>query len=201
VPTLDRAALAQRIAAGEWVVDLRNRTAYAADHIAGTISIGLCPQFATYLGWVFPYGQALTLIGESEGQVADAQRDLVRIGIERPTAAAIGGLDALAYPGHRRSFPTVGFGALADMPPGDVLVDVRRPDERAGSEIPGSLHVPLHQLLTSMSDVPHTRLWVHCASGFRASIAASVLARAGRDVVLVDDMYSVAVELGLAVAA
>ena len=28
---------------------------------------------------------------------------------------------------------------------------------------------------------------VHCASGFRASVAASLIARAGRDVVLIDD--------------
>jgi rhodanese-related sulfurtransferase len=49
-----------------------------------------------------------------------------------------------------------------------------------------------------MPEVPDARLWVHCASGFRASIAASLLDRAGRDVVLIDDSYSTAIELGLA---
>lgn len=42
--------LAKRIDAGEWVVDLRSRTAYAADHLAGTISIELGDQFAAYVG-------------------------------------------------------------------------------------------------------------------------------------------------------
>jgi hydroxyacylglutathione hydrolase len=49
-----------------------------------------------------------------------------------------------------------------------------------------------------MSDVPAARLWVHCASGFRAAIAASVLDRAGSDVILVDDSFATAVDLGLA---
>jgi hydroxyacylglutathione hydrolase len=48
-----------------------------------------------------------------------------------------------------------------------------------------------------MNELPHGRLWVHCASGFRASIAASLLDRAGRDVVYIDDDVSHAAELGL----
>jgi rhodanese-related sulfurtransferase len=58
--------------------------------------------------------------------------------------------------------------------------------------------VPLHQLLARLADLPPGRLWVHCASGFRASIAASLLDRAGHDVILIDDDYRHAVELGLA---
>ena len=62
---VDADTLAKRIAAGEWVVDLRDRTAYVADHLAGSVGIALGQQFATYLGWVIPWGTPLTLIGES----------------------------------------------------------------------------------------------------------------------------------------
>lgn len=79
------------------------------------------------------------------------------------------------------------------------MLDVRRDDERAGGEIPGSVHVPLHRLLSALDAPPGGRLWVHCVSGFRASIAASLLDRAGRDVVLIDDPYPNAIGAGLAV--
>jgi len=89
------------------------------------------------------------------------------------------------------------FTAVKDLNTNDIILDVRRDDERADGFIPGSAHFPLHSLLTRMNVLPDGRLWVHCASGFRASIAASLLDRAGREVVYIDDEYSHAVELGL----
>ena len=196
---VDAAGLAKRIAAGEWVVDLRDRVLYAADHLAGSIGVALGTQFATYLGWLMPWDSPVTLIGGTPAQVAAAQRQLVRIGIDRPAGAATGDLDTLTAASlDRRHYPRVTFAALRDAGPGDVVLDVRRDDERATGHIPGSDHVPLHQLLGRLADLPDGRLWVHCASGFRASIAASLLDRAGRDVILIDDHYTHAVELGLA---
>jgi rhodanese-related sulfurtransferase len=59
------------------------------------------------------------------------------------------------------------------------------------------LHIPLHDLLHRLDEVPATRLWVHCAAGYRASIAAGLLDRAGHDVVCVDDHYAHAEDFGL----
>ena len=196
--------LRRRISAGEWVVDLRDRTAYAADHLAGTVGIALGQQFATYLGWLIPWGTPLTLIGDSVEQVADAQRQLVRIGIDRPDGAAVGTPAELADGQGRRGYRRAGFAdlatarATAGTGPGPVVLDVRRDDERAAGAIPGSAHLPLHSLLDRLDELPAGRLWVHCASGFRASIAASLLDRAGRDVVYLDDDYATAVRIGLA---
>ena len=72
------------------MVDLRDKVAFAAEHVAGTIGIELGEQFSTYVGWLIPWGTPLTLIGESAEQVSDAQRQLVRIGIDRPAGAAVG---------------------------------------------------------------------------------------------------------------
>jgi hydroxyacylglutathione hydrolase len=193
--------LRTRIKAGEWVVDLRDRTAYAAEHVGGTIGIALGQQFSTYLGWLIPWGTPLTLIGETADQVAAAQRQLVRIGIDRPAGSALGGPAELAGPDELRGYPTATFAALArarDQDEATVVLDVRRDDERASGFIPGSAHIPLHSLLQRLDEVPAGPPWVHCASGFRASIAASLLDRAGQDVVLVDDDYDTAVESGLA---
>lgn len=190
--------LRKRIAAGEWVVDLRDRTAYAGDHVAGTVGIPLDQQTATYVGWLMPWGTPLTLIGASAAEVAQAQRQLVRIGIDRPAGAATGAPSDLAGRDGTRGYPSVRFRDLADRPAGDVVLDVRRDDERTAGAIPGSVHVPIHQLLDRIDELPDARLWVHCASGFRSAIAASLLDRAGRAVVLVDDEYANAVSAGLA---
>ncbi|QKG27129.1 MBL fold metallo-hydrolase [Actinomadura verrucosospora] len=186
----DAAELRRRIAAGEWVVDLRTRTAFAAGHAAGTLNFGLDGAFATYLGWLIPWGTPVTLLGETAQDVAAAQRELVRIGIDRPAAAATGGPGDWSA-GAPRTLPTGTFPDLASVRhhrPVTVL-DVRRDQEWAGSHIDGAAHIPLHDLLQRLDEVPAGEVWVHCQSGYRASIAASILAAAGRHVVLIDDEY------------
>lgn len=198
---VDPAELRKRVANGEWVVDLRSRRLFAASHVAGSVGIALGPHFATYLGWLFPWGTPLTLIADTPEQIADAQRQLVRIGIDRPAGASTDPVERLAGPTRPRSYPVASFADLAaerDHGHQHAILDVRRDDERAQGAIPGSAHIPLHALLDRLGELPSGQLWVHCAAGYRASIAASLLDRAGRDVVLLDDEYSTAVELGLA---
>jgi hydroxyacylglutathione hydrolase len=184
------AELAQRLAGGEWIVDLRDRRAYAADHLAGTISIALGSPFATYVGWLVPWGAPLTLIGNTAEQIREAQRHLARIGIDE-LSAATGALGDVAPEQPRHSYRRVDFATTAaEMGPGDVLLDVRRDDEYRHGHLDGAWHVPLQDLLTRHGELPDARLWVHCASGYRAGIAASVLDRAGRQVVHIDDDYA-----------
>ncbi|GAC1326633.1 MAG: hypothetical protein NVSMB13_11920 [Mycobacteriales bacterium] len=64
----------------------------------------------------------------------------------------------------------------------------------------GSTHIPLPALLERINEVPAGTLWVHCAAGFRASMAASLLDRAGRDMVLVDDEWENVARAGLRIA-
>ena len=201
VDEVDPEELRKRIADGEWVVDLHARTAFAAEHIAGSIGVELGNNFSTYLGWLIPWGTPITLIGDDADVVGEAQRQLSRIGIDRPAGAATGKAGDLANPEDLRRYPTATFADVAARTgdaAGEPVVDVRRDDERARGGIPSAVHVPLADLLTRMGELPPGRLWVHCAAGFRASIAASLLDRAGRDVVFVDDEYAQAIELGLA---
>ena len=200
VRDMDPVELAARIHTGEWVVDLRDRVAYAGHHLAGTVSIAMGTQFSTYAGWVIPWGAPITLIAAGAGDIAEAQRQLVRIGIDHLAGQAVGELGALAADTPTRSYERVTFADVAGAPGAQVL-DVRRDDEVRASRIAGSVHVPLHALVERMNDVPRGKVWVHCASGFRASIAASILDRAGHVVVHVDDDYSNAAAAGLDVIA
>ena len=198
---VDPAELRRRIEAGEWVVDLRERTAFAAGHLTDSMNVELGTNFVTYLGWLYRYGEPLTLIGESEEQVAEARRELVRIGVDELAGAAIGDIESLADGQPLRSYPVSDFAGLAEaLEHGPVQVlDARRNDERANGFVRGSQHVPLHELADRLDEVPQGEVWVYCGSGYRASIAASVLDRPGRSVVLVNDSYESAGKAGLEV--
>ena len=189
----DPAEIRRRIEAGERVVDLRSRTAFAAGHVPGSLNFGLDGSFATYLGWLIEWGSPLTLLSETAGEVAQAQRELVRIGIDRPAAAATGKPgDWVAGTGQEvASFARATFADLAHVRRhrAVTVLDVRRADESGVSAIEGAVHIPLHDLPARIGEVPAGEVWVHCASGYRASIAASLLAAAGRQVVAVDDAF------------
>ncbi|WP_030991685.1 MBL fold metallo-hydrolase [Streptomyces sp. NRRL WC-3744] len=197
----DAEEIAARLAAGEWVVDLRSRVAFAAGHVAGSFNFEADGKIATYLAWMIPWGKPVTLLAESPEQLADAQRELVRVGIDRPVAAATGTPDRWVPEGERpASFPRSTFAGLAERgTDGVVVLDVRRASERAAGHIEGSVHIPVHQLHQRIGDVPAGTVWVHCAGGMRAGIAASLLDAAGRDVVAVDDGFGAAAGAGLTV--
>ncbi|MFF8321043.1 rhodanese-like domain-containing protein [Streptomyces bobili] len=197
----DAEEIASRLAAGEWVVDLRSRTAFAEGHVAGSYNFEGEGKLATYLAWLIPWGKPVTLLAQTPERISAAQRELVRVGIDRPAAAATGDPAAWARGSEQlASFPRARFADLADVRErGDVVVlDVRRGSERAGGYLDGSVHIPIHELHSRIGEVPDGDVWVHCAGGMRAAIAASLLDAAGRAVVAVDDGFDAAIDAGLA---
>ncbi|MEU3249766.1 MBL fold metallo-hydrolase [Streptomyces sp. NPDC006997] len=201
----DAGEIASRLAAGEWVVDLRSRVAFAEGHVAGSFNFEGEGKLATYLAWLIPWGKPVTLLADTPEQIADAQRELARVGIDRPAAAATGDPTGWAREGEQlASFPRARFADLAQARErGDevVVLDVRRDSERAGGYIEGSVHIPIHELHGRIGEVPEgTTVWVHCAGGMRAAIAASLLDAVGREVVAVDDGFDAATDAGLSLA-
>ncbi|MEV3948491.1 MBL fold metallo-hydrolase [Streptomyces halstedii] len=196
----DPAEIADRLAAGEWVVDLRNRAAFSQGHVAGTLNFEAEGKLATYLAWLIPWGKPVSLLADSPEQLAAAQRELVRVGIDRPASAATGDLASWVRAGDTlRSFPRADFAALAERAGEVVVLDVRRDSERAQGYVRGSVHIPVHALRGRLDEVPAGTVWVHCAGGMRAAIAASLLDAAGREVVAVDDGFESARAAGLTV--
>jgi hydroxyacylglutathione hydrolase len=205
----DAAALRRRIEAGEWVVDLRDRVAFAAGFVLGSVSFPLDSSFATYLGWVIPWGAPVTLLGETPEQVGQAQRELVRIGIDRPAAAATGQPRDWAGGQPLASLRLAKFGDLAaataaaavgsaNHGSGELVVlDVRRPLEWADSHIEGAVHVPFHELPRRLGEVPPGEVWAHCHSGYRAMVASSILMARGRSTISIDDDFANAEAAGL----
>ena len=181
--------LLKTIASDAWVVDLRDKEQWAKGHLAGTVNFGVSGSFATYLGWLFPYEKELVLISDQAEQIALAQRELVRIGIDRPKASFLGDVKTI---GGIVPTPLVQFKDVpAILSDSSIRVlDVRRNSERETSHIANSSHIPLHELAQRMSELSTNKtLWVHCAGAYRASIAASIIQNAGLSVVLINEPY------------
>jgi hydroxyacylglutathione hydrolase len=201
-PQSDARELIDRAQAGEWVVDLRERGEFAARHLVGTLAFELSDPLATYLGWLLPWGSPLSLIGATSSDLATARRALARIGIDKIAACGIaaenGGGDPWAdVP--TAAYPLVGFSDLRGCigAPDEVVVDVRLRREWGEGHLAEARHIPLHELPDRLDEVPPGRVWVHCAAGYRAAVAGSVLARAGRTVMVVSDQIGNAIACGL----
>jgi glyoxylase-like metal-dependent hydrolase (beta-lactamase superfamily II)/rhodanese-related sulfurtransferase len=195
LPRLSTEELLKRIAGDSWVVDLRDKDSWAKAHLAGTINFGISGSFATYLGWLFPYEKELVLISDKANDISLAQRELVRIGIDRPSASFVGAVDNFD---EVVDTEVVQFKDIPEVLTNSeiVVLDVRRNSERQASHIQGSKHIPLHELEGRLGELSTEKIyWVHCAGAYRASIATSIMQNAGLKVVLINEPYDKALEV------
>lgn len=170
-------------AAGAQVVDVRTPDSFARGHLRGSINIGLDGQFATWAGTVLDANRPILLIAPPDRETEAALR-LGRIGFDRMQGYLAGGMEALAdrpqriARTERRSVEEIAQDLAAERSP--LIVDVRSPREYATKHIAGSTNLPLSRLRDSLEAIPQGRhFYVHCAGGYRSSIAASLLVRAG----------------------
>ena len=180
--TLDQVLEHQR--AGAQVLDTREPGEFAAAHLAGSQNIGLGGQYATWAGSILDPQRPIVIIAEAGREQESAMR-LGRIGFDR-VAGYLADVHSLeGRPDLRASTERLSPAVAADRlhstaPP--QIVDVRAPGEYASKHIDGALNVPLSRLAHRLEELPRDRpLLVHCAGGYRSSIAASLLEQAGFD--------------------
>lgn len=185
-PALPPEAFAARIAGGAWVIDARAGHDFAEGHISGSLNVPLEDSFASYVGWLVPFGTPVVLVlPEPEAEaLPQAATRLFRIGYELIDGRLEGGVGAWAASGRPLgSYPTASLEEYADAASLGVQIalDVRQNREWSAGHIPGSVHLFVGDLARRMHELPREAdVVVACATGFRASIAASVLARDGR---------------------
>ena len=184
--------LVGKVDAGASIVDARDRLAFAAAHLPGSINVELDDDFATYVGWVVPFGAPLVLVLPEPFDAAaqEAITQLIRVGYERVEGYLAGGIEAWRAEGrHLDDYAAGDLDELERRSTGDGRVrvlDVRQPREWDAGRIPGSLQVFIGDLPRRLGQIPRDReVWTICASGRRASVAASLLDRAGIRVGLV----------------
>ena len=192
IPAVGSEELAARARAGAVIVDGRDRDEFAAAHIPGSLNIELNAGFASYVGWVLPFDQPLLLVlpDPVEPSFQNAVTQLVRIGWRRVEGWLAGGIDAWrAGGGELRSYPCGGVQELCDAflaGTAPRVLDVRQQLEWQWGGIPESRQVFLADLADRLGQLPRDDVhWVVCSNGHRASIAASLLDRAGIPVRLV----------------
>jgi rhodanese-related sulfurtransferase len=172
---------------GAQALDVREPADFAGAHLAGSINIPLGGQYASWAGTVLSHDRPIVIVAEP-GREEEAAVRLGRIGYDQVTGFLRGGMQTLD--GHpslvertdRITAATLAEQLASDQPP--LVLDVRSAREWQTKRIEGSLNVPLNRLLERLVEVPREgRIVVHCASGYRSSIGASLLARDHRHVV------------------
>ncbi len=165
------------------ILDIRDAAEYAKGHLVGSLNIGLGGQYATWAGTVLNREQPIVIIAEP-GREQEAALRLGRIGFDHVKGYLQGGMAALAARPdlvtltERVSAPMMAEELASAHPP--VLLDIRTPREWAAKHIEGSVNIPLNHLQERIAEIPRDRhIAVHCAGGYRSSIAASILFREG----------------------
>lgn len=168
---------------GAQLLDVRDPAEYATGHLAGSLNVGLGGQYATWAGTLLDRSRPIILIAEP-GRELEAALRLGRIGFDHVKGYLRGGMAALAdrqdlvWPTERTGVLIAAEDLASNDPP--FVLDVRNPGEWNDKRIDGSVNVPLNRLQERIAEIPRDRkVAVHCAGGYRSSIAASILHQYG----------------------
>jgi hydroxyacylglutathione hydrolase len=180
------AAFHALVEAGYVVIDLRDQLGFGAGHIPGSFGIGGTTSLSTWASWVVPYDKPILLVGQGETQIDEAIRALVRVGLDDVRGFLQGGIDAWIRAGHPLAqTPQITPAALARrlMSSRDALqvVDVRTDSEWTAGHIAGARNLMAGFLADRVDELRELdgTIALVCASGYRSTVSASVLERAG----------------------
>ena len=174
---------------GALVIDARSPTAHALAHIPGSVSIPVGSSFGTWLGWVVDHDRPTVLVLDHPDDADDLARQALRIGHETIVGLLHGGFETWV----RSGLPLESTGRLtvdelaesmASEDPEPFVLDVRQASEYERAHVPGSWHIGAGALPDRLEELPRDRrIAVICASGYRSSVAASLLRSAGFETV------------------
>jgi hydroxyacylglutathione hydrolase len=183
---LSEKRLPKLMEAGALVIDARSAAEFAGAHVPGMINIPLDRSFTTWAGWLIPYDRDFYLLLDDRCThcLDEAVKDLAMIGLDR--VAGYFGAEVLeTWAAERREQETVRqitSPELAQrMNAGSVaVIDVRGAAEWEAGHLPGVLNIPVGYLTERLREIPRDRpVVVHCRTGARSAIAASLLEAVG----------------------
>ena len=160
------------------VLDVRPNVEYGKGHIPNSINIGLGGQFASWAGTLIPIGTPVAIAAETEAQVDEAFTRLARVGHE----SVVGFILLKDFKGEQKVINQVGVQELNEAIKTEdaQFVDVRRTNEYRNGHVPKAVNIPLHTLSKEWQRLnPEKKTYVICQSGYRSSIATSILENAG----------------------
>lgn len=180
-PRLDAAALDAALEAGEFIIDLRSNDEYIRAGLPGAVNIAADDDsFLTYVGWFVDYDKPIYLIVPSADAAPGLIAALRTIGVDNIS----GYFSPDAIRGETVALPGITAHELAQRLPknGLLLLDVRGRSEYHEQHVAGACNIPLGYLSDRLDQIPRDRtVVVQCMSGFRSTIAASLLRSYGFD--------------------
>lgn len=182
--TLSLAEVLKYQAEGAQIVDVRCPADFEGAHLKGSINIGLTGKYATWCGTLLDSERPIVIISD-EGDEEESIIRLGRIGFDNVVGYLVHGMHSLnRHPELIGSTERVTAVALSERMGRDnapLILDVRNEREWANGHLPNSKNVPLNHLADRIAEIPANQpLVVHCESGYRSSIACSILNRLGR---------------------
>ena len=180
------AELAATLARGATVVDTRQAAEFKRGGVPGTINIPANRAFTTWAGSLLPYDEPFFLLTDASGTglIDQLSRDLSGIGLDG-LAGYFGPEAQETWRNKNGGLQVIPDVTLSDVKDGlqtqqVVLLDVRGEDEWRSGHVPGSINVPVGKLDQQARGLSSgRRIIVHCQTGGRAAIAASVLKARG----------------------
>lgn len=167
------------------ILDTRHPDQFMQGFVPSSINIGLNGRFAEWAGTLLPFTQPIVLVTEKGAEKESIIR-LTRVGFEKIEGYLSGGFESWQNAGENIDLIIdVEADELAmDLPFDEniVIVDVRRETEYANEHVKEAINIPLDQLTDPGSMVnldDHHNIYIHCASGYRSVIAASMIKRQG----------------------
>ncbi len=165
------------------VVDLRSILAFAGGHVRGAVNVALRDEFANWAGRMLDAGRPVLLVAENASDAYEATRHLHRIGIDDVAGFLRNGMtdwQNAALPFESIEAWTVHELDRRRHEPDTLVLDVRSDGEVAKGRVPGARHVFVAHLEEQLGSLPRDRtIATYCGTGYRASIAASLLRRHG----------------------
>ena len=177
-PMLSASDVAARMEKGAVLVDTRPVAAFGAGHPAGALSVPLDGQYASWVGTLLRPEEQILLLADRD-RIEEAVMRLARVGYENVVGVLGGAIETWKAAG-------LPIQTTAQLPAAALagerrnVLDVRRLPEWNEGHLAGATHIPLAELPPRLSELDRDAEWMTvCASGYRSSIAASVLQRAG----------------------
>jgi hydroxyacylglutathione hydrolase len=163
------------------LVDVRTMLAFGGGHIPGALNIGGSPILSIWAGWMLDPDEPILLVLESKNDLEEIVRLFIRTGYTKFAGYLVGGMKAWDAAG----FPLAEVGQMSvhelNKRAGDLqIVDVRSPREWKNGHVSGARHIFLPELRKRIGEIDRSKpTAVYCGSGYRASIATSIMKPAG----------------------